>query len=100
MRRAPPTTATPPRELFRVAQPFRTTTAARSRSTRSPSRRSDYGLLYVGLADGGSRGDPMNLAQNLASAFGKILRIDPLGRNSKNRKYGVPASNPFVPEEG
>ena len=38
----------------------------------------------------------MNLSQNLASAFGKILRIDPLGTNSKNGKYGVPASNPFL----
>jgi glucose/arabinose dehydrogenase len=38
----------------------------------------------------------MGLAQNLGSAFGKILRIDPLGKNSRNGKYGVPASNPFV----
>ena len=28
----------------------------------------DYGLLYVGNADGGSGGDPMNLAQNLGSS--------------------------------
>jgi len=38
----------------------------------------------------------LNLAQNLGSAFGKILRIDPLGSNSANRNYGVPAGNPFV----
>jgi len=38
----------------------------------------------------------MNLAQNLGSAFGKILRIDPLGNNSTNGHYGIPASNPFV----
>jgi glucose/arabinose dehydrogenase len=38
----------------------------------------------------------MNHAQNLASGFGKILRIDPLGKNSKNGKYGIPASNPFA----
>ena len=25
----------------------------------------DFGLLYIGIADGGSGGDPMNLAQNL-----------------------------------
>ena len=30
------------------------------------------------------------------SIFGKILRIDPLGKNSRNGKYGIPASNPFV----
>ena len=38
----------------------------------------------------------MNLAQNLGSAFGKMFRIDPLGKNSRNGKYGVPAANPFV----
>jgi glucose/arabinose dehydrogenase len=56
----------------------------------------DYGMLYVGVADGGSGGDPMNLAQNLASVFGKILRIDPIGENSANGEYGVPADNPFA----
>jgi glucose/arabinose dehydrogenase len=56
----------------------------------------DYGLLYMGFADGGSGGDPFNAAQNLNSIFGKILRIDPLGTNSANGKYGIPASNPFV----
>jgi glucose/arabinose dehydrogenase len=28
--------------------------------------------------------------------FGKILRIDPLGKDSANGQYGIPASNPFV----
>ena len=55
----------------------------------------DFGLLYIGIADGGSGGDPMNLAQNLGSPFGKILRIDPLGKNSRNGKYGIPAANPL-----
>jgi glucose/arabinose dehydrogenase len=32
--------------------------------------------------------------------LGKILRIDPLGRNSANGKYGVPADNPFVGKAG
>jgi glucose/arabinose dehydrogenase len=57
---------------------------------------SDYGMLYMGVADGGSGGDPHNMAQNLSSAFGKIFRIDPLGSNSANGKYGIPADNPFV----
>jgi glucose/arabinose dehydrogenase len=56
----------------------------------------DFGMLYVGVADGGSGGDPMNLSQNPGSAFGKILRIDPLGENSANGAYGVPADNPFA----
>ena len=56
----------------------------------------DFGLLYMGIADGGSGGDPLNNAQNLSSAFGKMLRIDPLGKNSANGKYGIPKDNPFV----
>jgi glucose/arabinose dehydrogenase len=35
-------------------------------------------------------------AQNLSMPHGKILRIDPAGHNSRNGKYGIPASNPFV----
>ncbi len=34
------------------------------------------GLLYVGMGDGGSGGDPQNNAQNPNSLLGKILRID------------------------
>jgi glucose/arabinose dehydrogenase len=34
------------------------------------------GLLYVGMGDGGSGGDPENRAQNLSSRLGKLLRID------------------------
>ena len=37
-------------------------------------------LLYVGLGDGGSAGDPQNRAQNLDALLGKILRIDPAPR--------------------
>ena len=55
----------------------------------------DFGLLYVGIADGGSGGDPLNMAQNLRIAFGKIFRIDPLGNDSTNRQYGIPADNPM-----
>ena len=48
------------------------------------------------MADGGSGGDPLDLAQNLDSVFGKILRIDPLGSNSATGQYGIPADNPFA----
>ena len=37
----------------------------------------------------------MNLAQDLSSIFGKILRIDPLGSDAANGKYGIPGTNPF-----
>ena len=53
----------------------------------------------MGIADGGSGGDPMKLSQNLGSAFGKIFRIDPLG-TAAGKKYGIPSSNPFVKTEG
>ena len=32
--------------------------------------------LYIGMGDGGSRGDPENYAQNLNTLLGKFLRID------------------------
>jgi len=35
------------------------------------------GLVYVGMGDGGSGGDPENRAQNPASLLGKLLRLDP-----------------------
>ena len=93
IRRRRPTTAARRASCSAPRIRSRTTTAARSRSIRWPRPGSpEFGLLYVGFADGGSGGDPFNLAQNLASAFGKILRIDPLGQNSANGKYGIPAS--------
>jgi hypothetical protein len=87
----------PPRELIRFEQPFANhncglLTFNPLASPGSP----DFGLLYISFADGGSGGDPLNNAQNRSSAFGKILRIDPLGTNGANGKYGVPASNPFA----
>jgi glucose/arabinose dehydrogenase len=86
-----------PKELFRVAHPFPNHNGGEIAFNPLASASSaDFGLLYVGFADGGSGGDPMNAAQNLGSAFGKILRIDPLGSNSKNGRYGIPPSNPFA----
>lgn len=62
----------------------------------------DYGLLYIAVADGGSDGfpvrdtDPLDNGQDLGTPLGKILRIDPLGNNSTNGRYGIPNDNPFV----
>ena len=87
----------PPREMFRMRQPFANHNAGDlSFHPLAKPGSPEFGLLYIGVADGGSGGDPMNLSQNLGSIFGKILRIDPLGSNSGNKKYGVPASNPFL----
>ncbi len=57
----------------------------------------DYGLLYIGIGDGGSAENSYTfLTQKEEKIWGKILRIDPQGSNSKNGKYGIPASNPLV----
>ena len=87
----------PPRELFRFRQPFGNHNGGflAFNPLASPGD-PDFGLLYIGVADGGSGGDPMNLAQNLANGFGKILRVDPFGSDSSNRAYGIPDDNPFA----
>jgi hypothetical protein len=100
-----PTAATydggPPRELMRFRQPFANHNAGHlAFNTTAAAGSPDFGMLYVGVADGGSGGDPMGLSQNLGSAFGKILRIDPLGNNSANKQYGIPAANPFPETTG
>ena len=65
-------------------------------------------MLYISLGDGGAADDEGvghvagGNAQSLApgNVLGKILRIDPLGRNAANGKYGIPADNPFVNRQG
>jgi glucose/arabinose dehydrogenase len=54
------------------------------------------GLLYIGLGDGGSGGDPMNNGQRLDTILGKLLRIEV----NSGSPYGIPASNPFVGVSG
>ena len=60
----------------------------------------DYGLLYVGLGDGGAveEGYPF-LAHSKGKIWGTVIRIDPSGRNSANGKYGIPQINPFAKEQ-
>jgi Glucose / Sorbosone dehydrogenase len=87
----------PPRELMRFEQPFANHNGGQiGFNPASGPGDEDYGLLYVGIADGGSGGDPLGSAQNLAVGFGKIMRIDPLGSSSPNGEYGIPSSNPFA----
>jgi glucose/arabinose dehydrogenase len=90
-----------PREVLRIEQPYRNHNGGQIGfdPVVSPGD-DDFGLLYVGVADGGSGGDPMGLAQNLASAYGKILRLDPLGSGGGRGGYGVPSRNPFVGRAG
>jgi glucose/arabinose dehydrogenase len=56
------------------------------------------GMLYLGLGDGGSAGDPEGNGQDLGSLLGKLLRIDP--RPVAGASYGVPSDNPFVGRPG
>ena len=87
----------PPRELMRIEQPYRGHNGRQiAFKPGAVPGDPDFGLLYLGVGDGGGRWDPLNLSQNLGRVFGKILRIDPLGTNSANGRYGVPADNPFV----
>ena len=53
------------------------------------------GYLYIGMGDGGGAGDPPNLAQNLGSPLGKMLRVDVAG----DGPAVAPDSNPFQETE-
>jgi glucose/arabinose dehydrogenase len=53
------------------------------------------GMLYIGLGDGGSGGDPMNNGQRLDTRLGKLLRVD-----VNLTPFGVPAENPFTSQRG
>jgi hypothetical protein len=86
----------PPRELIRWRDPFQNHNGGMlAFNPLAQPNSPDFGLLYMGVADGGSGGDPLNMAQNLGIAFGKIFRIDPLGNDSANKKYGIPPDNPM-----
>ena len=54
------------------------------------------GMLFVGLGDGGSGGDPQGNAQNRGTLLGKILRIDVDAGNP----YAIPPDNPFAGQAG
>ncbi len=54
------------------------------------------GMLYIGMGDGGSGGDPQNRAQHPDSLLGKLLRID----LDHGDPYAIPANNPFATSGG
>ena len=78
--------------LFEQSQPF-------SNHKGGALRFGPDGMLYVGLGDGGSGGDPSNRAQNLSERLGKILRLD-VRNSSSGAPYAVPGDNPFVSTQG
>jgi glucose/arabinose dehydrogenase len=51
------------------------------------------GMLYIGMGDGGSGGDPQNFSQNPRSLLGKMLRIDV---SDESLAYSIPEDNPFA----
>jgi glucose/arabinose dehydrogenase len=53
------------------------------------------GMLYVGMGDGGSGGDPENRAQNLSSRLGKLLRGDVDASNPDWEIVGYGLRNPW-----
>ena len=55
------------------------------------------GYLYIGMGDGGSEGRPAHFPQDPELLLGKILRINV---ESGVHPYAIPASNPFIAEEG
>jgi len=90
------------RELLRVGQPFADHNMQQIgfNPLASPAD-PDYGKLYISMGDGGNNSppistDPFQGGQNPGTPLGAILRIDPLGSNSANGHYGIPADNPFV----
>jgi glucose/arabinose dehydrogenase len=54
------------------------------------------GMLYIATGDGGAANDPKNLAQDLSSHLGKLLRLDVSG----DKGYKSPASNAFAGTKG
>lgn len=54
------------------------------------------GMLYVGLGDGGSGGDPLGNGQDLSTVLGSILRLDV----DAGSPYAIPPDNPFVGQAG
>jgi glucose/arabinose dehydrogenase len=75
------------RQLLAVEQPFSNHNGGHL--TFGPD-----GMLYVGLCDGGSAGDPRDNGQRLDTLLGKLLRLDP--RPQGDQPYGIPPDNPFV----
>jgi glucose/arabinose dehydrogenase len=80
--------ATSARQILFVAQPFPNHNGGELQF--GPDK-----LLYVGMGDGGSAGDPGNRAQNLSVRLGKLMRTNPYVRSPSWRIVGYGLRNPW-----
>ena len=76
------------RQLLFVRQPYANHNGGELQFDR-------HGLLYVGMGDGGSAGDPGNRAQNPRERLGKLLRINPLRRGARWQMVALGLRNPW-----
>jgi len=76
------------RQLLFVRQPYANHNGGELQFDRG-------GLLYVGMGDGGSAGDPGNRAQRMNERLGKLLRINPLQQRASWNIVGLGLRNPW-----
>ncbi len=78
--------------IFRVAQPF-------DNHNGGQIAFGPDGMLYIGLGDGGSGGDPLGSGQNTGTLLGSILRVD-VNNQTPTTGYSIPSDNPFLGDPG
>ncbi len=59
----------------------------------------DYGNMYVCVGEGSSRRLGLDELERSVHAYGSVLRINPLGRDSDNGQYGIVAANPWASDD-
>ena len=74
--------------LLEVPQPF-------SNHNGGAIRFGPDGMLYLGLGDGGSGGDPQGHGQDRSTLLGSVIRID-VSTAQPGAPYAIPATNPFL----
>jgi uncharacterized repeat protein (TIGR03806 family) len=57
------------------------------------------GYLYLSTGDGSGMADKLQVAQDLSSVQGKLLRLD-VDDPPRGKAYGIPRDNPFVKTKG
>jgi glucose/arabinose dehydrogenase len=83
------------RELFRVQMPLYDHPIKQARfNPHAQPGDEDYGLLYMTHGDSNVKHSPTDDPQDLSSALGKMIRINPL--QSGGSRYTIPPTNPFA----